>query len=111
MHEELKTLTFAGSRAIEHVLPTVTRGGQAEVENEWDNSVGWSTAGGIITRMFIDDAKQKRSVDKEYVLVDDLLAVHDWTDDEVTNRFAYTRVQDPLPGGLTVNLEGMAQVV
>lgn len=107
MHEELKTLTFAGSRAIEHILKTVTRSGQAEVENEWDNSVGWSTAGSIITRTFIDDEQQKRSVDKEYVLVDNLLAVHDWTDEEVTNRFAvYTRVQDPLPGGLTGTWKG-----
>ena len=51
--------------------------------------------------MFIIDDGVVGSVDKKYVLAGDLLAVQCWTCDEPGTHYnVFTRVQDPIPGGM-----------
>ena len=48
-----------------------------------------------------------QTVDKEYFIVGDVLAVHDWGDDEPTQNYqVWERVHDPLPGGLAGTWSG-----
>ena len=100
---ETRALTFTSARAIE----TASYAANDEVVDYWANSTGWSTSGTTVTRAFLDDDDVMQTVDKEYFIVGDVLAVHHWEDDEPTQNYQlWGRVHDPLPGGLAGTLSG-----
>ena len=100
---ETRALTFTSVRAIE----TSSYAANGEVVEYWTVPVGWSTSGTTITRMFLDDDDVMQTVDKEYFIVGDVLAVHHWEEPTQTQRYQiWERVHDPLPGGLAGTWKG-----
>ena len=57
--------------------------------------------------MSLDDEGVMQTVEKEYVIAGDFLAVHEWWEGEPTQSFQFwMRVHDPLPGGLAGTYKG-----
>ena len=96
---DIRTLTFNETRFIERTvsLDSVTGvhlGNRAPAG-------GWTDKGTSVTKTWFDD-DQLASVDKAYVLAGNLLAVNPWWDDNPNKELdVFTRVAEPLPGGVT----------
>ena len=97
---EIFALTLTRTRFIESFVngDSTTN----DIRDEWHHQGGWSaTEADTITKTFIIDDGVVGSVDKKYVLAGDLLALQCWTCDEPdTDYNVFTRVQDPIPGGM-----------
>ena len=100
---ETRALTFSSARAIE----TSSYDANGEIVEYWTRPAGWSTRGTTITRMFLDDDDVVQTLDKEYFIVGDVLAVHHWEAEEPTQSYQiWERIHDPLPGGLAGTWKG-----
>ena len=106
---QVHALTLTASRAIE--AATIYDANSGELVRFWSTSSGWSSSGTTITRTFVVDDDVMRSLDKEYIIVGDFLAVHVWGEEEPTQSFRiWERVHDPLPGGLAGIWNGWCSV-
>lgn len=96
--EEVRTVTFTGTRFITHTMRISTD--NRELVRTESGQGGWTDNGSSVTkRVFEDD--QERSVEKQYVLAGDLLAINPWwADDPLDELDVFIRVPDPLPGGV-----------
>ena len=96
--ENVLTLTFTGTRFITYTVMFNTD--NDETLNTWSDQGGWTGNGASVTKTFLED-DQEHSVDKRYVLAGDLLAIDHWWSDEPRQELdVFTRVQDPIPGGM-----------
>ena len=96
--EQVRTLTFTGTRFIVDNARSSTDDG--EFLFRWSDEGGWADNGTSVTTIRFEDG-QEHSVDKQYVLAGDLLAINPWWDDNPNQRLeVFTRVQDPMPGGV-----------
>ena len=96
--EHLLILTFTDTRFITHNVEFNTDNG--EMVDTWDGGGAWTDNGASVTKTSFEDG-QEHSVDKQYVLAGDLLAINPWwADDPLEELDVFTRVQDPIPGGL-----------
>ena len=101
---ESKALTLTSTRAID---TSTIYDASGDLVDYWTDATGWSMSGTTITKTFRDDDGAMQSVDKEFVIVGDFLAVHDWWDEEPTQSFQFLeRIHDPLPGGLAGTWNG-----
>ena len=93
------TLTFTTSRFI--VFNILSRGGVAI--DDWDENGTWTSTDTTVTRIWGEDVPM--DVIKEYHWGDaerNTLLVHVWERGDPTTSFErYTRLADPIPGGLT----------
>ena len=93
--EGIETITFTGTRFIAHGVRFNTD--NDETLETWSWQGGWIDNGTSITRIQAGHV----DVDKQYVLAGDLLAINPWGDNEPReNLEVFTRVQDPIPGGI-----------
>ena len=100
---ETRALTFTSARAIE----TSSYAANGEIVEYWTRPSGWSTSGTTIAKTVLDDEDATQTVDKEYFIVGDVLAVHHWEDEKPTQRYQiWERTHDPLPGGLAGTWSG-----
>lgn len=94
--QETLTLTFTRTRFIESVVTGDSA--TTDIRDTWFHQGGWSVGAAgtdTITKKFIDDGAED-SVDKQYVLAGDLLAVQCWTCEDPNAHYdVFTRVQDP----------------
>ena len=100
---QIFALTLTRTRFIESfVYGDSATDGIRDDEHHRGGQGGWSaTEADTITKMFIIDDGVEGSVDKKYVLAGDLLAVQCWMCDEPGTHYdVFTRVQDPIPGGM-----------
>jgi hypothetical protein len=96
--ENIETLTFTGTRTISHTVMYNTD--NREILDTWSEHGGWTDHGTSATLIVFED-DQELSVDKQYVIAGDLLAINPWWDIEPhAGLDVYTRVQDPFPGGM-----------
>ena len=96
--EQVRTVTFTGNRFIVNTVRFSTDNG--EVVRTWPDQGGWTDNGTSVTKKVFEDG-QERSIEKQYVIVGDLLAVNPWwADDPLDELDVFMRVQDPLPGGV-----------
>lgn len=96
--EQVRTVTFTGTRFIVDTVRVSTDNG--EVVRTWPDQGGWTDNGTSVTKSVFEDG-QERTVEKQYVIVGDLLAINPWwADDPLDELDVFVRVQDPLPGGV-----------
>ena len=96
--KETYVLTLTATRFIQiNVITDVTTD---DLRDDWHDQGTWNATETSFTKTFIPHGEEI-SVDKKYVLAGDLLAIEPWWSDEPRIDFdVYTRVRDPLPGGL-----------
>ena len=93
--EELETITFTGTRFIVHDVRFNTDNDEILDTGSWQG--GWIDNGASITRSEAGHV----DIDKQYMFAGDLLAINPWGANEPREDFdVFTRVQDPIPGGL-----------
>jgi hypothetical protein len=91
---EQKALTLTPSRSLD--VSTIYNDSNVLVDH-WTDHSGWSSSGTTISKTFLDD-DVLQTVNKEFVIAGDFLAVHEWWKNEPTMSFQiWKRVHDPLP--------------
>ena len=94
--EQLVTLTFTATRFISHQVRFDTDTDSREILHTGSEQGGWTGHGTSVTRVILED-DQEHSVDKQYVIVGDLLAINPWDAGEPLEELdVFTRVHDPV---------------